>query len=305
MSELANVLLIGATGGTGYRAIQGFLDQGVSNLRVMTRKVDKSRDAIAQLDQLGIKLVEADLDELASLESAFADVSHIYCHATAGDYTQADPAEVERAERLAQAAQHCSIQHLVYNSSGGVDRNSGIRHIEQKYQVEQIFQQAGLPTTMLRSCLFMEEFWKKYTRPSILKGNFRFSVQPYRPLHLLSVRDVGRVAAYVMQHSNQYIGQAIELASDALTPQQMATVFSRVQNQTVKHKEFPAWIFLLLGRKSLFDLIQWYRNAGYQANVEKLQSEFPGLLTSFETFLRETHWNDPALSYEDLYQVDR
>lgn len=305
MSELDNVLLIGATGGTGYRAIQGFLDQEVSNLRVMTRKVDKSRDAIAQLDQLGIKLVEADLDDLASLEAAFANVSHIYCHATAGDYTQADPVEVERAERVAQAAQRCSIRHLVYNSSGGADRNSGIRHIEQKYQVEQIFQQAGLPTTMLRSCLFMEEFWKKYTRPSILKGNFWFSVQPHRPLHLVSVKDVGRVAAYVMQHGDNYIGQAIELASDVLTPQQMATSFSQVQDQTVKHRELPAWLFLLFGRKKLFDLIQWYRNAGYQANVEKLQSEFPGLLTSFETFLRETHWDNSALSYEDLCRIDR
>ncbi len=305
MSELDNVLLIGATGGTGYRAIQGFLDQGVSNLRVMTRKVDTSRAAIAALDQLGIKLVEADLDDLASLEAAFADVSRIYCHATAGDYTQADPVEVERAKRVAQAAQHSSIQHLVYNSSGGVERNSGIPHIEQKYRVEQIFQQAGLPTTMLRSCLFMEEFWKKYTRPSILKGNFRFSVQSNRPLHLVSVRDVGRVAAYVMQHGNDYIGQAIELASDVLTPQQMAAAFSQVQDQMVKHRELPAWLFLLFGRKTLFDLIQWYRNAGYQANVDKLQSEFPGLLTSFATFLQETHWNNPELSYEDLCRIDR
>lgn len=145
----------------------------------------------------------------------------------------------------------------------------------------------------------MEEFWKKYTRPSILNGTFRFLVQSDRPLHLVSVKDVGRVAAYVMQHGGNYIGQAIELASDVLTPQQMATFFSQVQGQTVKHQELLAWLFLLFGRKTLFDLIQWYRNAGYQANVEKLQSEFPDLLTSFETFLRETHWNNPALTYED------
>lgn len=301
---MTNVLLIGATGGTGYRAIQGFLDQGIAtNMRLMTRHIDPTRPAIAHLNQLGIKLVEADLDDLTSLETAIADVTHIYCHATAGDYTQADPVEVERAKRLAQAAQHSSIQHLVYNSSGGVDRNSGIKHIEQKHQVEQIFQQAGLPTTMLRSCLFMEEFWKKYTRPSILKGTFRFSVQPHRPLHLVSVRDVGRVAAYIMQHSSDYIGRAIELASDVLTPQQMATVFSQVQNQTVTHQDLPAWIFILLGRKSLFDLIQWYRHAGYQANVDELHAEFPGLLTSFSGFLQETNWKNPNLSYEDLAQI--
>ena len=108
-----------------------------------------------------------------------------------GTTAKADPAEVERAKRVAAAAQKAGIQHLVYNSSGGADRDSGIPHIEQKYAVEQVFREAGLPTTMIRSCLFMEEFWKKYTRPSILNGKFRFSVQADRPLHLVSTKRCG------------------------------------------------------------------------------------------------------------------
>ncbi len=80
----------------------------------------------------------------------------------------------------------------------------------------------------------------------------------------------------------------------------MARVFSRVQEQPVKHQQVPPWIFLLLLRKSLYDLIQWYRKEGYQADVGKLREEFPGLLSTFEEFLRETHWADPDLAYEDL-----
>lgn len=297
---MGKLLLIGVTGGTGSRAVQGLLAQGQTHLRAMTRKLNLARPVLAQLDAAGVELVEADLDAPDSLDRAFAGVTHVYCHATAGDYSQADPAEVERAHRLAAAAKRAKIQHWVFNSAGGADRHSGIPHIEQKYEVEQVFQKAGLPTTMLRSCLFMEEFWKKYTRPAILKGKFRFSVQPDRPLHLVSTKDVGRVAAVVMQQGDRYRGRAIELASDILTPQQMAAVFSKVQQQTVKHQEIPPWIFLLLWRKSLFDLIQWYRQAGYQADVEKLRAEFPDVLSSFETFLHETHWADPNLTYEDL-----
>jgi len=232
-------LLIGVTGGTGMRAVKGFLDQGQPHLRAMTRKVDLARPALAQLAQAGVQLVEADLDVPASLDAAFADVSHVYCHATSGDYSKADPAEVERAKRVAAAAQKAGIQHLVYNSSGGADRDSGIPHIEQKYAVEQVFREAGLPTTMIRSCLFMEEFWKKYTRPSILNGKFRFSVQADRPLHLVSTKDVGRVAAAIMRQRERYVGRAIELAGDVLTPEKMATVFSQVQHQPVKHQEVP------------------------------------------------------------------
>lgn len=295
------VLLIGVTGGTGSNAVKGFLDRGVTNLRAITRKIDLNRPSLAKVKDLGVELFEANLDDENSLITAFAGISHVYCHATSADAAKADPLEIERAKGLAKVAKQFNIQHLVYNSAGGAERNSGLPHIEQKYKVEQIFKQAGLPTTMLRSCLFMEEFWKKYTRPSILKGSFPFSVQPDRPLHLITTKDVGRVAAYAMQHPDKYIGKEIELAGDVQTPKQMAAAFSQVQGIPVKHQEVPPWIFLLFWRKELFDIIQWYRTKGYQANVQQLrEEEFPGLLTTFCEFLAETNWANKELTYESL-----
>jgi uncharacterized protein YbjT (DUF2867 family) len=299
-AAIDKVLLIGVTGGTGSNVVKGFLEQNITNLRTITREIDLERSSLARLSDVGVELVEADLDNEESLEKAFAGVSKVYCHAMAGDYSKPDPKEIERAERVAQVAKQANISHFVYNSAGGADRNSGISHIEQKYKVEQVLKQANLPTTMLRACLFMEEFWKSYTRPSILKGRFPFSVQPDKPLHLVTTKDLGRIAAYVIQHPDRYIGREIELAGDRLTPKQMAAEFSQVQGKPVVHQEVPAWIFLLLFRKSLFDLIQWYRKQGYQADVEALQAEFPGLLTTFQEFLHETHWAEEKLTYEDL-----
>jgi uncharacterized protein YbjT (DUF2867 family) len=299
--KVGKVLLIGVTGGTGANVVKGFLEQNVSNLRAITRKIDLERPSLSRLTNAGVELVEGDLDDENSLEAAFAGISATYCHATSGDYTKPDPREIERAKRVAQAAKQANISHFVYNSAGGVERNSGISHIEQKYKVEQILKQTGLPTTMLRTCLFMEEFWKSYTRPSILKGSFPFSVQPDKPLHLITTKDMGRVAAYVMQHPSKYISREIELAGDVLTPKQMAEEFSRVQGRPVVHKEIPPWVFLLLFRKQLFDLIQWYRNQGYQADVKYLrEDEFPGLLTTFREFLEETDWANEELTYEDF-----
>lgn len=295
------ILLIGVTGGTGGNVVKGFLEQGITNLRAITRKIDLNRPSLAKLHDAGVELVEANLDNADSLTAAFTGVAAVYCHATSGDSSKADPQEVERAKQVAQAAKQANIQHFVYNSAGGAERNSGIPHIEQKYKVEQILKAAGLPTTMLRACLFMEEFWKKYTRPSILKGTFPFSIQPDKPLHLITTKDMGRVAAYVIQHPAQYIGREIELAGDVLTPKQMAEAFSQAQGIKVIHKETPAWIFLLLWQKELFNLIQWYRYQGYQADVQQLRQEFSGLLTTFSEFLAETHWNNPELTYESLW----
>jgi uncharacterized protein YbjT (DUF2867 family) len=295
------VLLIGVTGGTGSNVVKGFLEQNSTNLRAITRKIDLQRLPLAKLNNLGVELVEANLDDGESLKKALVGVSSVYCHAFAPDSSKPDPQEIERANRLAHIAKQSNIAHVVYNSAGGVERHSGISHIEQKYKIEQILKQVGLPTTMLRACLFMEEFWKKYTRPSILKGVFSFSIQPDRPLHLITTKDMGRVAAYVIKQRAKYIDRAIELAGDVLTPTQMTAEFSRVQGKPVTYKEIPPWIFLLLWRKSLFDLIQWYRNQGYQADVEYLrEQEFPELLTSFREFLEETNWANETLTYQDI-----
>lgn len=300
-SKSGKVLLIGVTGGTGGNVVKGFLEQGVTNLRAITRKIDLDRPSLSKMSDAGVELVEANLDDEDSLEAALVGIAAVYCHATSGDSAKPDPLEVERAHRVARAAKKANIKHLVYNSSGGADRNSGISHIEQKYKVEQILKKVDLPTTMLRACLFMEEFWKKYTRPSILKGVFRFSIQSDKPLHLIATKDMGRIAAYVLKNPCKYIGQEIELAGDVLTPKQMASAFSKVQGIPVIYKEIPSWIFILLGRKELFALIQWYRSKGYQADVKRLrEEEFPGLLTTFSEFLEETNWANEELTYESL-----
>lgn len=294
------VLLIGVTGGTGPNVVKGFLDRGMTNLRAITRKIDLNRPSLSKMNDAGVELVEANLDDDNSLAAAFTEVSSVYCHATAADSAKPDPLEIERAKRVARLAKQKNIKHFLYNSAGGADRNSGIGHIEQKYKVEKILKEAGLPTTMLRACLFMEEFWKKYTRPSILKGVFQFSIQPNRPLHLITTKDMGRVAAHIIKNPSKYIGKEIELAGDVLTPIKMTEAFSKVQKMTVVYRETPAWIFILLWRKELFDLIQWYRTKGYQADVKLLREEFPGLLTTFDEFLEETDWANKELTYTQL-----
>lgn len=48
--------------------------------------------------------------------------------------------------------------------------------MDQKHAVEDVLLDAGLPGLMLEATMFMEEFWKKYTRPGLLNGNFTFSL---------------------------------------------------------------------------------------------------------------------------------
>ncbi len=63
---------------------------------------------------------------------------------------------------------------LIYAGSAGF----GISQVEQKVTIESIFKDSGIPTTNLRATLFMEEFWKVYTRPQILKVRSTLDIFP-------------------------------------------------------------------------------------------------------------------------------
>lgn len=72
---------------------------------------------------------------------------------------------------------------------------------------------SGVPLTSLRATMFMEEFWKRYTRPPIItKGSFPFALAPNKKLQLLAARDMGLVLGHVLRSPEQFKGQAIDLA---------------------------------------------------------------------------------------------
>ncbi|NJO63430.1 MAG: hypothetical protein HC836_36035 [Richelia sp. RM2_1_2] len=64
-------------------------------------------------------------------------------------------------------------------------------------------------------------------------------------------------------------------------------------------KKFPLGYFYYFA-KELYNIIQFYRNEGYQADVNYLRAEFPGLLTTFDQFLQETDWGNPESNYETM-----
>lgn len=123
--------------------------------------------------------------------------------------------------------------------------------MDQKHAIEDVLLDAGLPGLMLEATMFMEEFWKRYTRPGLLKGTFTFSLPGDRPLQLVAARDMGLAAANALSSRDpgSWAGQRLPLAGDELTPLQMCEAFSKAQGgMAVKHSSPPAWIFWFLSR---------------------------------------------------------
>ena len=150
-----------------------------------------------------------------------------------------------------------------------------------------------------------QELWKSYTRPSILRGSYPFSLPLDRPVYLTSVRDMGRLAGTCLARPPPAAtGRKINVASDLLNPALMAEAFALAQGTPCVHKRarLLRWIARLF-LPDLYQVIQFYRTSTETTDLEALADEFPGLLTPFSTFLEETNWANASATYEDLAMI--
>eukprot|EP00878_Enallax_costatus_P000843 GHUV01000969.1.p1 GENE.GHUV01000969.1~~GHUV01000969.1.p1 ORF type:complete len:375 (+),score=124.40 GHUV01000969.1:138-1262(+) len=309
LSDTDKVLLLGVTGVTGRCALSGLLAGGLKPSQLLAVSRNPNGAAATSLQQQGVEVVGGDLDSPSSLLPHLARSSALYCHALSGDSASADPAELARATALAQLLSSSSesrgLQLVVYNGSAGRGSKAGITQMDQKHAVEDVLLGAGLPGLMLESTMFMEEFWKKYTRPGLINGTFTFSLPGDQPLQLVAARDLGLAAATAFTSSSmsEWAGQRIPLAGDELTPLQMCDAFSAAQGgMPVKHSSPPAWIFWFLSR-DLWRITRFLRETGYKADVASCRAMFPGMFT-FADFLAASCWGDTSRTYEQGIRFD-
>jgi hypothetical protein len=283
---------------------------------VLSRNIEKS--FMRELYLKGFSMRQANLDDHGSVDlvKAVAGCTGCYIHSTSSDTKKIDMREVKRAKNLADAIIFKKgITHVVYNSAAvEPDLVCGVRKL-QKHQVEDVFLgerfDGVLQFTSLSANLFMGELWKKYTRPTILKGKFSFCVPPDRKIHLTSVRSMGRLAgAFVCcpPRPQPVDGLSLWVCLDAIPNGHVLCQGTRNALQTCTGSitgPHGATLFSQpLGRDSIFATNE--RNDGYP-KPEGRVSRAVDAATSFDKFLEATDWRvsdrlacKSGLTFEDF-----
>ena len=305
------VLVVGATGTTGLRAIQGLLDVGYEPAQLVLTTRDSSKPKIRKLRKIGFGIVEADLQRVSSLRGIGKGCAGCYVHATGGDTAELDTSEVSSARNLADAL-HDDVKSVVYNSAAGaVDH--GVARIQQKHDVEAIFAGRERPcrVTSLRANIFGEELWKEYTRPRILSGEYPLPVNRWRKIYLTSVRDMGRLAGTIIAKDTGDGGDSgttatttlrvINVAGGHMSGPRIARAFGRAQGSECRHVNNRE--LTKMAKESfpdLYEQIHFLQTSKERTNIRALKRQFPGLISSFDEFLEESQWGDPERTFEDL-----
>ncbi len=279
------VLITGATGQQGGAVIRHMLAKGW-HLRALTR--NSSSDTALNLARQGVELAQGDLDDLASLEDAAHGVYGIY--SLQNFWKVGAKREVQQGKNLADVTKKAGVEHFVYSSAGGAERNSGIGHFETKWEIEQYIRQLGLPATMIRPVAFMENYYNEQTEIGILQGKFTDAVRADKPYQTIAVDDIGAFVALAFDRPKEFIGQALEIAGSELTNPQAAEVFSRVLGKPVEFQELPMSVVQSWGEE-YYQMFRWFNEEGFKANIADLRRRYPEVhLHTLEEWLRSEGW---------------
>lgn len=287
------VLVAGATGRQGGAVVRHMLPKGW-RLRALTR--NPKSYAARQLAEKGVELVEGDMDDPASLERAARGVYGIY--SVQDFWTVGARREVQQGKNLADVAKKAGVEHLVYSSVGGAERNTGITHWETKWVVEKHVRSLDLPFTVLRPASFMETYHITEVEIGLLKGKLADPIRGDKPYQTIATDDIGAFAALAFERPKDFIGLDLEIAGSELTNIDAAKVFSRVLNRPVKFQKLPLPIVRLVLGKEFYEMFHWFNSKGYQANIPELRRRYPEVrLHSLEDWLREDGWDKRGLRF--------
>ena len=279
------ILITGATGQQGGATARALLAAG-HKVVAMTR--NPSSPKAEELAVLGAELVQADLDDEASLRSGLEGKWGVY--AVQNTWEAGVEGEEEQGKRLARLAKEAGVQHFVYASVGSADQATGIPHFDNKYRIKETVRELGFPSyVILRPAFFMENWTSPFFKPGVDDGAVAIAVLPDTQIQMVAVEDIGEYGKMAFEQHQELNGQAIDFAGDEMTPLQLATTLSEVTGREIKHFQVP----IEQVREFSDDfaiMLEWFDAVGYSVDIQGNKERYGIPATGFEDWASSVTW---------------
>jgi len=273
------MLVLGATGGQGGAVVNALLARG-TQVRALVR--DTAAGAARRLANRGVGVVGGSLQDEASLAAGMDGVAGVFALTT--PFEAGVEAEVEQGRAILAAARRARVSHLVFSSVAGANQHSGVPHFDSKAVIESELGAGNVPYTIVGPTYFFDNALGGADR--IRSGVLDLPLAPDRSLQQLARPDLGAFAAGVLHNPASFLGQRIELASDAPTPAQMATALSTALGRPVRHERVP---LERVDNPDMHAMWEFLNGPGYQVDIPTLHAAHPEVAwTSFPDWATHT-----------------
>lgn len=232
------IAVLGATGLQGKAVVRQLAAEGW-RVRAVTRRPQRKK--ATRLASMGVDVVQADMDDAASLERAFSGVEGVFCvqnHRYAGY-----DGELRQAKIVTDVALRLGVPHLVYSGAGTGRADTGIGSWDTKARIIEHMNHRGVPMTVLRPMAFMELM----TEPKFFPWATAWHVMPKlmgaaRPVPWLAVDDLAVIIAKAFADPQTFIGQDLALAADVLSVDQCRRLWQETTGRAPIRLPMPVWV---------------------------------------------------------------
>jgi uncharacterized protein YbjT (DUF2867 family) len=262
------VLVLGATGGQGGAVVSALLARG-ARVRALVRRPNEPK--VRRLTERGAEAVVGSLDDRSALAAAMHSVAGVFAVTT--PFEAGVDAEVAQGRAIVAAAIDQHVPHLVFSSVAGADQHTGVPHFDSKALIETELAASGVPHTITAPTYFFDNALGGVER--IYAGFLDLPLPPNRPLQQLARPDLGAFVAKVLINPKPFIGQRIELASDAATPAQMAEALSAALGRPVRPEQTP---LESIGNPDMHAMWMFLNGPGYRVDLEALHAANPDIM---------------------------
>jgi uncharacterized protein YbjT (DUF2867 family) len=283
MGQELTVVATGSTGKQGGAVARGLLERG-HKVRAVTR--DPNSSQARSLADAGATLVAASLEDTAAITKALEGATSLFAMTTPSGGTYA---ETRQGVAAADAAKAAGV-HLVFTSVGSANRQTGIPHFDSKYEVEKHIAKTGVRATILAPVYFMENLY--FAKEQLAKGIYAAALPPTSTLAQIAVADIGAVAVRVLEDAGRFTGKRFDLASDALTGNDIVAILSRVTGRPFAYYQVPLDVIRQRMGEDGAGMYEWLDRVGYKVDRAALHREFPDVaFHDFEFWAKTQDWN--------------
>ncbi len=276
------ILVSGVTGKQGGAVARALLKNGYQ-VRGLTRNPASKR--AAGMAELGVSLVKADFEDMASLDKAVEGVYGVF--AVTNFWEHGYEAEVQQGKNIVDAAMRANVSHFVFSSVANSDQATGIPHFDSKYEIEHYIQSINIPFTIFRPVSFMENW--EYSKEQILAGKITSAFSLSTRMQQISVRDIGRFVELAFSKPDKWIGKTLDIAGDEYTMKQAVNLFSNITASPVEFVQVPWPEYEQSAGEEMTVMDRWIDTVGYSANINLVRSELSEMLT-LEEYLHQSDW---------------
>ncbi len=276
MSSQKTIAVMGATGMQGGGLVRAIMNDPTGGFacRAVTRN-PASAEAQA-LKSLGAEIVKADLDDIASLEKAFAGAYGAFCLTNFWEHFSAEKEKVQ-AKNMAEAAKTAGLKHVIWSTLEDtrklmepgdkrmpfLQEKYRLPHFDGKAEADAYF--AGLPVTYLVTSYYWDNLYKFGLGPKKTEdGSYKWELpMGDKRLAGIAAEDIGKIAYGIFKAGSQYVGKTIGIAGEFLTFPQMAAMLSKVFGIRINYQAVEPDAYRALGfpgADELGNMFQVYRD---------------------------------------------